>query len=305
MSGTILVLGGGGLLGAPVSQRLHADGFTVRVLTRDAAKAQDRLGDTVEIVAGDAMQRADVDRALAGCDGAHLTLNGPAELIGAEHVAALAAQHGLKRITYISGATVGEQNRGFSLVDTKLRSEAAIEACGVPYTIFRPTWPMEMLRRFVSMERVALIGKQATPLHWFAADDLGRMVSTAYNLEAAANKCLYVHGPEGIPLKAALERAAAVLRPEVTSVSVMPIWLARLIATLTRNAEMQYGVTLMAYFERSESWAIPARPIASLARRPPRSTNGWRGKNPRRTRWRPEKTKPRLLTHESRGLLCQ
>ena len=97
---------------------------------------------------------------------------------------------------------------------------------------------------------MALIGKQAMPMHWFAADDLGRMVAAAYCTEAAADKRLYVHGPEAIPMKAALERAAAVLRPEVTSVSVMPIWLARLIATLTRNAEMQYGVTLMAYFDK-------------------------------------------------------
>ena len=138
MSGTILVLGGGGLLGAPVTRRLHADGFTVRVLTRDAARTRQRLGDTAEIVAGDATQRDVVDRALAGCDGAHLTLNGPAEPIGAELVAALAPQHGLKRITYISGATVGEQNRWFALVEDKLRAEAAIEASGVPYTDLPP-----------------------------------------------------------------------------------------------------------------------------------------------------------------------
>lgn len=250
MTQTILVLGGAGLLGAPVTRHLNADGYTVRVLARDEARAHTVLGDSAEIVAGDASRREDVDQALTGCTGAHLTLDGPAEAIGAELVAALAPQHGLERITYISGATVCEENRWFPLVEAKLRSEAALEACGVPYTIFRPTWPMEMLKGFLSREKVALIGQQATPLHWFAADDLGRMVSTAYGMAEAANKRLYVHGPEAIPMKQALERAARVLRPEVTSVSVMPVWLARLIAALTRNEEMKFGVMMMAYFDR-------------------------------------------------------
>ena len=39
MSKTILVLGGTGMLGAPCVRQLQTDGFQVRMLTRDAAKA--------------------------------------------------------------------------------------------------------------------------------------------------------------------------------------------------------------------------------------------------------------------------
>ena len=36
----ILILGGTGLLGAPVARRLQADGFPVRLLARDPDKAR-------------------------------------------------------------------------------------------------------------------------------------------------------------------------------------------------------------------------------------------------------------------------
>jgi nucleoside-diphosphate-sugar epimerase len=50
----ILVLGGTGLLGAPVARRLRADGFAVRVLSRDPEKARRMFGPSIEVVAGDA-----------------------------------------------------------------------------------------------------------------------------------------------------------------------------------------------------------------------------------------------------------
>jgi uncharacterized protein YbjT (DUF2867 family) len=258
MTKTILVLGGTGLMGAPVAYRLKADGFAVRVMARDPQNVQKVLGAGFTVVSGDATNHDDVDRALAGCHGAHLTLSGAAELPGAEHVAALATGHGLERISYISGATVCEQNRWFELVDTKLRAEAAIAASGIPYTIFCPTWPMEMLKRFLLPEKVMLMGAQPCPLHWFAVDDLARMVSVAYQREDAAHKRLYVHGPEAIPMKAALEQAAAVLRPEVKKVGVLPIWLMRLIATLTRNEFMANGVAMMAYFNKAGELGDPS-----------------------------------------------
>lgn len=258
MTNTLLILGGTGLLGTPVVRRLHADGFSVRLLARSPEKARQMFGESVEVLAGDATDRATLDSAMVGCDGVHLTLGGEAELPGTLLAAELAAQHNLGRITYISGCTVCEQNRWFSLVGVKLRAEEAIKASGVPYTIFRPTWPMEMLKNFLMREKVAVLGAQPTPLHWFAADDLGRMVSAAYQSEEAANTCLYVHGPEGIRMQPALERAAAVLKPEVTSVSVMPIWLARLIATVTGNTMMRYGVMMMAYFNKVGERGDPA-----------------------------------------------
>jgi uncharacterized protein YbjT (DUF2867 family) len=258
MSKTILVIGGTGMLGAPVARRLQADGFQVRVLARDTAKAAQLFDSSFEIVAGDVADRGSLEQAMRGCDGVHISVGGPVDQLSAENVAALAPRAGITHITYISGSTVCEQNGWFPMVQQKLMAEKAIRECGVPYTIFCPTWPMEQLPRFIAPAKVVTIGKQPTPLHWFAADDLARMISAAYQTEAAQNKRLYVHGPEALPMKAALERACAVLKPEVTSVGMMPVWMARAIGTLTGNGMLKFAAGLMGYFDKAGELGEPA-----------------------------------------------
>jgi len=252
----ILVLGGTGMLGGPVVQRLRADGFDARLLARDPEKARAVFDDAsegaagFEIVAGDVTNLGSLERALEGCDGVHISIGGPVDQLSAENVAALAPKLGLARITYISGSTVSEQNRWFAMVAQKLAAEEAIRDSGVPYTTFCPTWPMEQLPRFAQNGKPMMIGKQPIPVHWFAADDLARMVSTAYQKEEAANKRLFVHGPEAITMKHALGRYCQVFHPDGKPVSVMPIWLAKVIGVLTRNDGLKFASSLMAYFDK-------------------------------------------------------
>ncbi len=253
----VLVLGGTGLLGGPVARRLQADGFEVRLLARNPEKAHAMFGDSFEIVAGDVTDVGSLERVLAGTDGVHVSVGGAVDQLSAENVAALAPRLGLERITYVSGSTVFEQNRWFPMIEQKLMAEKAIRECGVSYTIFCPTWAMEQLPRFVRDGRASIIGKQPTPVHWFAADDLARMVATAYQREEAANKRLFVHGPEALTMKEALERYCRAFHPEIESVSVMPIWLAEVIATVTRNEAMKFAVTLLAYFDKAGEMGDP------------------------------------------------
>ncbi len=247
---TILVLGATGLLGEPVARRLKADGFNVRILARDGERARSLFGDGFEVIEGDATRRDDVERALAGCDGVHLTLSGEAERTGAELVADAAKACGIERITYISGCTALEENAWFPMVADKLRAEAVIRGSGVAYTIFAPTWPMEMLARYVRDGKPMLIGRMEGPFHFFALDDLARMVSTAYRLDEAADKRLVVHGPEGYSFRDALLRYCAVFHPGVTRVSSLPVWLVKLMAALMRNDLMMFGAELAGYFDR-------------------------------------------------------
>jgi uncharacterized protein YbjT (DUF2867 family) len=244
---TILILGGTGLLGAPVTRRLQADGFRVRLLARDPEKAGGMF-EGIEIVPGDVGDIASLERAMEGCSGVHISVGGPVDQISAENTAALAPRLGLERITYVSGATVSEENGWFPMTAQKLAAEKAIRACGVPYTIFCPTWPMEQLPRFARGGQPLLIGNQPTPNHWFAADDMARMVSAAYQTEAAANRRLFVHGPEAITMLEALERYCRLFHPEVESVPVMPIEAARASAESTGNQMLSFFAELMAYF---------------------------------------------------------
>lgn len=257
MNTRILVLGATGMLGAPVARRLQTDGFQVRILARDPQKAAQQFDDSFEIVTGDISDRASLQNAMRDCHGVHISVGGAVDQLSAEQVAALAPGLGVQHITYISGATVREENGWFPMVQQKLMAEKAIRECGVAYTIFCPTWPMEQLSRFVAAPKVMTIGQQPARLHWFAADDLGRMVAAAYQSEAARNKRLYVHGPQALTMKNALERACAALRPEITEVGMMPVWLAHLIARLTRNDVLKFAAGLMGYFNKAGEGGDP------------------------------------------------
>jgi uncharacterized protein YbjT (DUF2867 family) len=271
MSKKILILGATGLLGNPVAQQLKADGFQVRILARDVQKAQGMFTDGFEVVPGDVSDLPSLEKAMEDCYGVHISVGGSVDRISAENVVALAPNLGVEQITYISGATVAEENRWYSVVAQKLDAEKAIRACGVAYTIFCPTWPMEQLPRFARDGRPSLIGKQPIPVHWFAAEDLARMVSKAYQLEAAQNKRFYVYGPEALTMKAALEQYCAVFHPEAEKVAVMPVWLAKLLGTLTGNEMLKFASAMMGYFDKaaevgdaSEANAILGAPQTTL-----------------------------------------
>jgi uncharacterized protein YbjT (DUF2867 family) len=254
----LLVLGGTGMLGGPVARRLRADGFEVRLLARDPKKARTMLGDSFEIAAGDVTDLGSLERGLIGCQGVHISVGGPVDRLSAENVAALAPRLGLERITYISGATAAEENRWFPMTAQKLEAEKAIRECGVPYTLFCPTWPMEQLPRLARGGEPLLIGDRPIAYHWFAADDLGRMVSTAYQLEEAANRRFLVHGPEAMTMKEALEHYCRAFHPEVESVSVMPVETARAVAKSTGNQMLGFFAELMAYFDQVGEMGDPA-----------------------------------------------
>jgi uncharacterized protein YbjT (DUF2867 family) len=256
MEKKILVLGGTGMLGQPVSHSLREAGFQVRILTRDFSKANKIFDDSFELVSGDPMDTSCLENALTGCYGVHISLP-EVELPVAETVAKMAGKLGLEQITYISGATVAEKNRWFPMVAQKLDAEKAIRNCGVAYTIFCPTWPMEQLVRFFQNGKPSMIGKQPLPVHFFAAQDLGRMVSKSYQLAKAQNKRFYVYGPEAMTLKTALERYCTKFYPNVEKITVMPVWMAKLAGTLTGNKMLKFASDLMNYFEKTPETGDP------------------------------------------------
>lgn len=250
MQKRILVLGGTGLLGQPTARRLQADGFQVRLLARDVEKAQEIFDGSYEIVTGDVAAKDSLEGAMQDCAGVHISVGGAVDELSARNVSDLAPDLGIEQITYLSGSTVAEQNAWFPMTAQKLAAEKAIEASGIPFTILRPTWPMEQLPRFVMGGRATLVGDSPITWHWFAADDLGRMVSRAFQEEAALGKRLYVHGPEAIPMAAALERYCQAFHPEIEAVNVIPIAVARQMAASTGNNILQMFAELMAYFEQ-------------------------------------------------------
>ncbi len=250
MKKIILVIGGTGLLGQPVARNLNEAGFLVRILTRDAQKARKSFDGAFEVFPGDPMDTACLEQALRGSAGVHISLPSEVEQPVAERVARLAARQGVERITYISGATVAEKHRWYPMVDRKFLAEKAIRESGAPYTIFCPTWVMEILPKFINQGRASVFGKQPFPYHWVAAQDLASMVTAAYGSAGAENRRYRVLGPEGIRMEEALGRFCAAEHPEIKQVSGMPFWQVRLLASLTHSRELKDVGEMMAYFEK-------------------------------------------------------
>lgn len=257
MSKTILVMGGTGLLGQPAARRLKEEGFQVRIMTRDPQKARVVFDNSFEVFAGDPTDAGCLEEALRGCYGVHISLPTEVEQPVAETVARLAPRLDLERISYISGATVAEENRWFPMVNRKFLAEKAIREAGIPYTIFCPTWIMESLPLFVMQGRASVLGKQPYPYHWVATEDIARMVSTSYGLEAATNTRILVLGPEAIRMQEALRRYCAVFHPDIKAVSSMPFWFVRLLATITRDHGLKTAGEMMAYFEKVGEGSLP------------------------------------------------
>ncbi len=261
MSETILVVGGTGMLGEPVARRLQADGYRVRVLTRTPAKARARFGPGFDVVAGDVEDLPSLAAALRGCDGVHVNLAGgpdpDLEHRGTANVAQAAARAGVGRITYLSGASVFEENCWYPGTRAKFQAEAAIRQSGVPYSIFNATWFMESLPKLVRGNRAFVFGRQPHPIHWVAADDYARMVSRAYATPEAANKRFFIYGPEAYTMREALTRYCAIVHPNVT-VTSMPLWLAWIIARLGGRAELKVVLPFFRYCEQVREGGDPS-----------------------------------------------
>ncbi len=260
----ILVLGGTGMLGAPAVRRFLEEGFEVRVFSRDPVRVRACFGRAVDLVAGDVGNLNLVERAMADCAIVHISIGGEVDRESAENVASLAPRLGTGRVGYVSGTTVCEENAWYPMVAAKLAAERVVKECGVAWTIFRPTWPMEQLPNFMRLGRPVIIGSLPTPYHFFAAEDMARMLSAAYRSEATTGRCLYIHGPETLTVKEAVDRYAHAVDPDLGEATVMSIGKAKIVGFLTGNRKLKAAASLMAYFAKVEEPGDPTEADALL-----------------------------------------
>ncbi|MBK7454998.1 MAG: NAD(P)H-binding protein [Anaerolineales bacterium] len=258
MDKKILVIGAAGFVGAPVAKQLLADGFAVRVLVRNADKARQLLGDKVEIVTGSFEDRTTLEKALADVSGVNISVPWRAEFQVTRDVTEILARQGRKnvRVSYISGTTALPENRGYAMIDEKLKAEDVLKSSGVDYTILRPSWFMDALALFVNDGRATVFGKQTQPYYFLSLADFARAVSKAHQTEAAANKTFVLNGPQSLLMTDALQLYCDACHPGIKAAS-MPIWFGKMLAMMTRSAPMKDFVQMMAYFEKSPRVSQP------------------------------------------------
>jgi uncharacterized protein YbjT (DUF2867 family) len=275
MQKKILIIGASGMLGEPIARRLKKKNFPVRIMVRDINKVRDQFGVDYEVVNGDVKDIKSIEAALDGCFGVHINLAGDIEQLGVENVAFAANKIGLKRITYISGTSVAEDTTWFPQTKRKFLAEKAIQASGVPYCIFCPTWFMESLPKFVKDSKAFVFGKQPNLYHFIAADDYARAVTNSYLLEEeVTNKRFFIHGPEGFYFKNALKKYCDVCHPKIRKISTIPYWLSKVIAAIGKNEKMKFVSELMSFFEKAGERGDPKETNILLGQ-PKISLNKW------------------------------
>lgn len=141
----VLVTGATGYIGGRIIPRLLVDGHSVRILTRDRARALARpWGDKVEIFVGDVLQPETLDEALEGVDAAYYLVHsmyGGGDFAVKDRQAAenfVAAGQRLRQVIYLGGIVPGNEEERAASNHLESRAEVGrILRAGLPTTEFR------------------------------------------------------------------------------------------------------------------------------------------------------------------------
>jgi nucleoside-diphosphate-sugar epimerase len=202
----ILVTGATGFCGGHLALRLRKNGHPVRALVRQSAKTDHLTAAGVELVQGDIRERADVERAAAGCSviyhiaAVYRTASHPdsyyrdVNVGGTVNVLEAAKKHGAARTIHCSTIGVHGDVKEFPCTEespfnpgdiyqvTKLEGEQAAQAAfkaGLPGVVFRPAGmygpgDLRFLKLFKTVNdgRFIMFGSGETFYHLVYIDDL-------------------------------------------------------------------------------------------------------------------------------------
>ncbi|HYN29331.1 MAG TPA: NAD(P)H-binding protein [Dermatophilaceae bacterium] len=240
-----LVTGATGYIGSRLLPELLAAGWDVRILTRSAAKVADRAWrERVEVVEGDATERADLDRACAGVDVAYYLLHSmdgagsfaerDRDLAATFGLAARAA--GVGRIVYLSGLHPDHEELSEHLASRVEVGEILLDS-GVPTAVLQAavivgsgSASFEMLRylthRLPAMIAPKWLDNRIQPI---AIRDVLRLLVAAADLPPEVNRTFDLGGPDVLTYREMIARFARIsgLRDRiVVTVPVLTPWLA-------------------------------------------------------------------------------
>jgi uncharacterized protein YbjT (DUF2867 family) len=199
----ILVFGATGPQGRPVAEKLAENGYKVRALVRDVAKAKHLASAGVEIVVGDMADPASVSAAMQGQEGVFLLVSfatGRTEL--ATTVIEAAARNGIRKIVWNATGTIVPVETGNPAIDMRRDILAALESSGIPFVALQPTVYMENLLLPFVAEEVAQKDTLAYPMpeavqcQWISHIDAASFAVAAFDREGAENLVLEISGPE-------------------------------------------------------------------------------------------------------------
>ena len=231
---TVLLTGATGFVGGAVAPALAREGWRVRCLTRDAARARKRAP-AHDWVQGDVADPSSCQRALAGCQAAIYLVHGigeggdyhQQEVMAAATFAKAAADAGVERIVYLGGVAptglgsdhlrsrfdVGEALRAGAVETIELRASMIVGHGSLSWLIVR-----DLAARLPFMVLPRWLKSRTQPV---AIDDVVVALVRALDLPVAGSAWFDIPGPVTLDGTEILEETARVMghrRPRMVEV---------------------------------------------------------------------------------------
>jgi uncharacterized protein YbjT (DUF2867 family) len=241
----VLLTGASGYVGGRLLHRLRATGHRVRCVARRPDVVRERAGADVEVVAGDVLDRASVDRALDGVDVAYYLVHSmgstgsfeEADRQAALNFGAAARAAGVDRIIYLGG--LGSEDEQLSAhLASRHEVGRILRESGVPTVEFRASvvigsgsLSFEMIRSLVEGLPVMITPRWVNVLAQpIAIDDLLTYLVQALDLPASACRVYEIGGADRVTYADLMREYARQreLRRAMIPVPVLTPWLSSL-----------------------------------------------------------------------------
>jgi nucleoside-diphosphate-sugar epimerase len=251
----VLVTGASGLVGRRLVPHLLRQGMAVTAFLRRPA-AFDVTGDGLTVAAGTIENRAEVERAAAGCDAmVHLAnASGVVDeaqvhavnVAGTEHVLAAARAVGVRRVVFTSTISATRERLG-PYGRSKRLAEERVRTAGIPFVILRPSLVYggdgtglvaSLARHLRALPVMPVIGDGRIALDPVHVDDLCDVLQACLIRDDVLGRTYDVLGPDRVTLDDFLHRLGGVLgvrRPLLHLPARASLLLARLLAGVMTN----------------------------------------------------------------------
>lgn len=247
--GPVLVLGGTGHFGRFIVASLVRRRIPVRVLSRNAARARQLLGDGVEVVEGDATSREQLASAIRGSRSMVVGIAAATpELIrrlreierdAVLHAFEEAPRAGVQRVVYLSGYVLVRElieRLDIAFGRVKLEVEAALAASTLDWTILGEAPSMEMFFAMIRGAKMNVPGGGPPCLPTVSPVDVGEIAAEAAIRDDLGGRRFRVTGPEAMSFGEAARRISAVTgKPlSVRKIPLFPLRVAGLFSPFVR-----------------------------------------------------------------------
>jgi uncharacterized protein YbjT (DUF2867 family) len=216
----VLFVGATSQVGRRAVPRLLEQGWRVRALTREPARAEELRRRGAEIVQGDLREADSIRRAcegtrsVVGCS--HAALGGRdndsrrVDDEGNRLLVEAAVEAGAEHLVYVSASGAGSEHP-IDFFRYKARAEEHVRSSGLSYTILRPTafmetWAAILGEQLVKQGRVVLFGRGDNPINYVSARDVARVVVAAQGDSRLGGESLEFGGPENLTQEQVLRR---------------------------------------------------------------------------------------------------